>query len=125
MRKVLGIVGQGFVYQKFKNYYNIKTYDLDKNKCNSTEQEVFDCEIVFVCLPTPMEKDGRCHTNIVNNALTELDDNGNTKIVIVKSTVPPGTVMSWNKIYMYTSNMFPYFYYCKIYSTSRNYSELE
>ena len=110
MRKVLGIVGQGFVgnavYQKFKNYYNIKTYDLDKNKCNSTEQEVFDCEIVFVCLPTPMEKDGRCHTNIVNNALTELDDNGNTKIVIVKSTVPPGTVMSWNKIYQNINEVF-------------------
>ena len=36
----IGIIGQGFVgnaiYQKFKNYYNVLTYDLQANLCNST-----------------------------------------------------------------------------------------
>ena len=54
----LGIIGQGFVgnaiYQKFKNYYEVLTYDLDKSKCNSTFDEVDrKCKIIFVCLPTP------------------------------------------------------------------------
>jgi len=99
----IGVIGQGFVgnalYQKFKNYYNIKTYDLDKSKCNSTEQEVFDCEIVFVCLPTPMSKDGSCFTGIVKPTLAALNANNKTKIVIIKSTIPPGTTEKFNNNY--------------------------
>ena len=41
MNKSIGIVGQGFVgnaiYQKFSKYYDIKTYDIDKTKCNATK----------------------------------------------------------------------------------------
>jgi UDPglucose 6-dehydrogenase len=99
----IGIIGQGFVgnavYQKFKNYYNIKTYDLDNTKCNSTEQEVFDCDIVFVCLPTPMAKDGSCYTGIVGITCSALNANNKTKIVIIKSTIPPGTTQKWNDVY--------------------------
>ena len=33
---MIGIIGQGFVgnaiYQKFKNYFDVLTYDLDENK---------------------------------------------------------------------------------------------
>lgn len=99
----IGVIGQGFVgnalYQKFKNYYDIKTYDLDESKCNSSKQEVLDCEIVFVCLPTPMNFDGSCHINIVENAIAEISSNNKTKIAVVKSTVPPGTTKGWNKWY--------------------------
>jgi len=99
----IGVIGQGFVgnalYQKFKNYYDIKTYDLDESKCNSTEQEVFDCEIVFVCLPTPMSLDGSCFTGIVRSTLAALNANNKTKIVIIKSTIPPGTTEKFNNNY--------------------------
>ena len=51
----IGIVGQGFVgnaiYQKFKNFYDIATYDLDESKSNSTEETTMTRDIVFVCLP--------------------------------------------------------------------------
>ena len=40
----IGIIGQGFVgnavYNKFKNYYNVFTYDLDKSLCNSSLEEI-------------------------------------------------------------------------------------
>ena len=40
----IGIIGQGFVgnavYQKFKNYYDVLTYDLDESKCNSNVEEI-------------------------------------------------------------------------------------
>ena len=49
---MIGIIGQGFVgnaiYQKFKDYYEINTYDLDSSKCNSSEQETLDNDIDFV-----------------------------------------------------------------------------
>lgn len=99
----IGIIGQGFVgnavYQKFKNYYPIKTYDLDNSKCNSSKELVFDCDVIFVCLPTPMNEDGSCHVGIVENVLTELSEKTQQKTAIIKSTIPPGTTEGWNKKY--------------------------
>jgi len=57
----LGIVGQGFVgnaiYQKFKNYYEVKTFDLDSTKCNSTFEDVSICDYV-VCVFTDSNECG-------------------------------------------------------------------
>ena len=40
---MIGIIGQGFVgnaiYQKFKNYFDVYTYDLDESKRTSGETE--------------------------------------------------------------------------------------
>ena len=99
----IGIIGQGFVgnaiYQKFKNYFKISTYDLDNSKCNSTEEETLNNEIVFICLPTPMRKDGRCETSIVEKAVKSCAEFGVTKTVVIKSTVPPGTTAKINSLY--------------------------
>jgi UDPglucose 6-dehydrogenase len=100
---MIGIIGQGFVgnavYQKFKKYYSINTYDLDSSKCNSSEQETLDNKIVFVCLPTPMDEVGRCNTSIVEGAVKRCFEFGKTKIVVIKSTVSPGTTEKLNKKY--------------------------
>ena len=103
---MIGIIGQGFVgnavYQKFKNFYKVLTYDIDKTKCNSTKDWVFNqCSYIFVCLPTPMNKDGSCNIDIIDKVLDELDllaDNHEiSRTIIVKSTIPPGTTEKWNK----------------------------
>ena len=58
----IGIIGQGFVgnavAQKFQQYYELLTYDLDETKANATEEEVLSCNILFLCLPTPMRETG-------------------------------------------------------------------
>ena len=100
---MIGIIGQGFVgnavYQKFRNYYNINTYDLDSSKCNSSEQETLNNEIVFVCLPTPMNKDGSCNVTLVESAIRRCSEFGITKTVVIKSTVSPGTTSRINSLY--------------------------
>ena len=97
----IGIIGQGFVgnavYQKFKKYYNIKTYDLQSMLANSSEQEVLDNDIVFICLPTPMDKDGGCHADIVEKAIKRVFEFGIATTVVIKSTVSPGTTAKWNE----------------------------
>ena len=98
----IGIIGQGFVgnaiYQKFSKYYDVKTYDIKGMiHCNSSEQETLDNEVVFICLPTPMNQDGSCHTDIVEAAIKRVFEFGVAKIAVIKSTVPPGTVAKWNK----------------------------
>ena len=100
---MIGIIGQGFVgnaiYQKFKNFYDIDTYDLDESKCNSTEEKTLTKEVVFVCLPTPMSKDGSCYTGIVEDAIEKINEYGETKIAVIKSTIPPGTSEKINNKY--------------------------
>ena len=99
----IGIVGQGFVgnavYQKFKEYYEVLTYDLDETKCNSTFEEVVESDYVFTCLPTPMNSDGSCNTNIVEGVIKQIDEIGKTKGIVVKSTIVPGTTRRWNELY--------------------------
>ena len=97
----IGIIGQGFVgnavYQKFKNFFNVYTFDLVSKLCNSSYEELTNnCEIIFVCIPTPMNKDGSCNVELVKKVLSKL--NKKTKAIIVnKSTVVPGTTDEFNK----------------------------
>jgi len=112
---MIGIIGQGFVgnavYQKFSSFYEVFTYDLDKDKCNSSLSDViFKCETIFVCVPTPMKKDGSCDTSIIESILGEVDllaDNLEAKrTIIIKSTIPPGTTARFNNRYESLSIVF-------------------
>ena len=97
----IGIIGQGFVgtavYEGLKNFFDIETFDINKKStCNSIEEVCNKSDITFVCLPTPMKKDGSCYIGIVENVLEEINSINKCNIIIVKSTVPPGTTASWN-----------------------------
>ena len=70
----IGIIGQGFVgnavYEKFKSFYNTLTYDLNTQLCNSNIEEIrFECKVIFICVPTPMNKDGSCDFSIVESVI--------------------------------------------------------
>ena len=98
----IGIIGQGFVgtavYEGLKQYHKIETYDIAKaSTCKTLEELVETSDVIFVCLPTPMKKDGSCHIGIVENTLLGLDVINKCKTVVVKSTIPPGTTEMWNK----------------------------
>ena len=104
----VGIIGQGFVgtavREGLKQFYEIDTFDLDENKrdVDYIEDIIDRNDIIFVCLPTPMKKDGSCDTSIVENTIIELDDLALTRqcsnrIVIIKSTIPPGTTERLNE----------------------------
>ena len=99
----IGIVGQGYVgtavKEVFSKHYETNTFDLN-GKCNCTDIEdlVDKSDIIFVCVPTPMKKDGSCDTSIVEGVVNEIDDVDITdKIVAIKSTIPPGTTNRLNK----------------------------
>ena len=104
---MIGIIGQGFVgnaiYQKFKNYFDVHTYDLDESKSNDTKENVIHQQYLFLCLPTPMNTNGSCNVDIIERELENIDliaDNQEIiKTVVIKSTIPPGTTQKWNKKY--------------------------
>ena len=94
----VAIIGQGFVGTALKDvfslFFTVNTYDKFKNDL-CTHKELSDaidgCSICFVCLPTPMKKDGSCDTSIVENVVEQICDNNKETIIVIKSTVPPNT----------------------------------
>ena len=113
---MIGIVGQGFVgnavYQRWKQYYDILTYDLDENKSTSSLHNlVMLCDTIFVCLPTPMNKSGECDLSILRESLFEMNtliefEDARSKTIIIKSTIPPGTTQELNKDFKYLNILF-------------------
>jgi UDPglucose 6-dehydrogenase len=103
----IGIVGQGYVGTAikvgFEPHYNIHTYDkfdLAKSTLPNLKDLVQECEVIFVCVPTPMRKDGTCYTGIVEEVIREINSYAtDNPIVVIKSTVPPGTTEKMNKNY--------------------------
>ena len=111
MKKTIGIIGQGFVgsaiREGMQHAFAVETCDIDpeKNSTCETISELVDRvdEVVFVCLPTPMKKNGRCDTRIVEDAIAEIND-ANRKlnksvIAVIKSTIEPGTTDRLNERY--------------------------
>ena len=101
----IGIIGQGFVgtavREGLKDYHTINTFDLVKEcTCDSISDLVNKSNYIFVCVPTPMKQDGSCDTSIVESVVKEINTVSMTdKIVIIKSTVTPGTTERLNKKY--------------------------
>ena len=86
----IGIVGLGIVGSAnsmgFKHLgHDVVEHDI---KFDSVIEDVYDADIVFLCLPTP-DKDGECDTSIIEEVVAEMA--GKYKgIVCIRSTVPPG-----------------------------------
>lgn len=92
----IGIVGNGFVgnaiYENLKNKFDVKVYDVNEQKCLHSLKEVYNTEIVFVCLPTPMTsaEGSECNLSIIDKFFNEVPENTNC-LFAIKSTVPIGT----------------------------------
>lgn len=89
----LGIVGCGVVggavalgFERLG--HSVIRHDL---KLNTRLSDVLDCDIVFICVPTPPGPDGQCDTSIVESIVKDLADLNFQGIVAIKSTVKPGT----------------------------------
>ena len=113
----IGIVGQGYVgtavKEVFSKHYEVDTFDLDKSKrdVDYIEDIIDRNNIIFVCVPTPMKKDGSCDTSIVEGVVKELNELALTRqcsnrIIAIKSTIPPGTTNRLNKECEYVSVIF-------------------
>lgn len=104
MNNTIGIIGQGFVgtaiREGMKNHLTIETYDKFKEEastCVSLEEVCKKAHIVFTCLPTPMKKDGSCDLSILEDTIQKINSFDLGNIVVIKSTVIPGTTSRLNK----------------------------
>ena len=76
------------------------TFDINKNcNCSSIQDLTKKSDIIFICLPTPMRKDRSCDLSIIESVLEQINDEGQQKYVVIKSTVEVGTTDRFSKKY--------------------------
>ncbi|HEY4523499.1 MAG TPA: hypothetical protein VJK04_01340 [Candidatus Paceibacterota bacterium] len=100
----IGVVGVGMVgtplaryFAEHKGYRRGKELFLfDINPEKNYGDDVGKADIIFICVPTPSAKDGSCDLSYVTSAVKRV---GGSKIIVIKSTVPPGTTELFQKKY--------------------------
>ncbi len=113
----LGVIGMGVVgnavYEGLKDAYPIMAYDRFKRFNDGIESIVkFVDGPIFLAVPTPMHSDGTPNTSIVEEVIAEISDNAiaqgksHKPIVVIKSTVAPGTTERLNEKYEAVDIMF-------------------
>lgn len=94
----IGIIGHGYVGESqsfaFSPSFDVRVYDKDLLKSTHSLNEVLDSDFVFVCVPTPMKKDGSQDLSFVESFFKTAKDG---PIYIVKSTIIPGTTNLLNE----------------------------
>jgi len=102
----IGIIGQGFVGSAIREgldkFYEVLTYDIEEKKSRNSHKEVIDnSDIIFLCVPTPMRKSGSCDTRILQKTIEKIENEVNRErspILVIKSTVPPGTTENMSSL---------------------------
>lgn len=88
----IGIIGYGFVGKATDSGFNsnVEKYIVDPKLETSIEQlSEFNPDIAFVCVPTPMGKDGNQDSTILEEVIKQLVRLCPQTIKVVKSTVLP------------------------------------
>ena len=94
----IGIIGYGVVGKAADNTLS-KVYDIvkyDKYQALDDFSLLIDCKFVFIMVPTPFDCDKKeVNQEAIIESLTRLEDIGFRNIVIIKSTVPPGSCKNY------------------------------
>jgi UDPglucose 6-dehydrogenase len=102
----IGIIGIGAVGTPLKKYFeelqnyergqDLFLYDADPKK--AFQDPIQRADIIFIAVPTPNKVDGSSDISFVQDAVQRAAQKKG-KIIVIKSTVPPGTTISFQKKY--------------------------
>lgn len=83
----LGMVGGALKrYFEKKPHYELFLYD--KYQKEGSMAEVNKADFIYICVPTPTNKEGECDISIIEEVVSQIKGN---KTIIIKSTIIPGT----------------------------------
>ena len=95
----IGIVGLGMVggaLMRSLNNKGAEMYFYDKEKKEGSIEEVNQADIIFVCVPTPFDKKKGFDLSYIEDVCNSISGN---KIIVIKSTVLPGTTEKFQQKY--------------------------
>lgn len=98
---VIGIVGLGPVGRALAGalapHFRVMHCDPALAASPDAAQLARDCTVVFVCVPTPAGASGAADVSIVQDVVSQIAQTAsgaNPPLVVIKSTVPPGTTQA-------------------------------
>lgn len=110
-RGYIGVIGYGYVGKAvvnfFKDHFRVFIYDpaygngFGKYENKSSDgyeiyktvqftediDQINSCDLVVICVPTPMSEDGSVDLSIIEETVQKF----NAPLMLIKSTIPPGT----------------------------------
>ncbi len=103
----IGIVGGGVVgratARSFMEHAEVRVYDTVPERKTHGLVDTLECDIVFVCLPTPQKAGPRelaCDTSIIEKFFTQTDSPARRQVnYVIRSTVPPGFTLQLKETY--------------------------
>lgn len=97
----LGVVGGAIAHGFTRLGHEVIGYDTKDSTVRPFEA-LLEAELVFICVPTPQAPDGTCDVSRVDQTVERLfkrDRDLYRGLVVVKSTVPPGTSEAYHQMY--------------------------
>ena len=97
----VAIIGYGFVGKAIENalHDSVELYLVDPIlKTKIVELSNFKPEIIFVCVPTPMNDDGSQNSEIINSVIQEINELSLESKIVIKSTVLPDVILQIEKL---------------------------
>ena len=97
----IGIIGIGVVGSACKKGFesvghNVLIHDI---KLGTSVEDLMSAEIIYICVPSPSNKDGSCNTQIVESVVNEIEVLNFQGVTVIKSTVEIGTTARLAKKY--------------------------
>lgn len=98
----IGIIGLGVVGSAVKHGFQrlghqVSEFDI-KFPATSIDS-VLQTELCFICVPTPPDATGSCDISIVEKTVKDLKEKNYAGLIVIKSTVTPGTTDTLSKKY--------------------------
>jgi UDPglucose 6-dehydrogenase len=90
----VGIIGIGMVGTVLRHGFTRLDHDVhvfDVKMPETSLKDALDSDLVFISVPTPQAADGSCDTSIVERVVADIAETGYKGLVVIKSTVEPGT----------------------------------
>ena len=92
----IAIIGYGIVGKEVGRLFKgALIYDPAFAEVSAPKKNINQADAAFVCVPTPMAADGSCDTSIVEEVISWLE----TPLIIIRSTISPGTTDRLKKQY--------------------------
>lgn len=95
----IGFVGQGFIGKNYANDFESRGYTTVRyaleEPYRENKEKIKECDIVFIAVPTPTTPEG-FDDSLVRGAIGLVSEG---KVVIVKSTIIPGTTKTFQTQY--------------------------
>jgi UDPglucose 6-dehydrogenase len=88
-----GVLGQAMIRGLVEHVDEVRAYDVIPERKTHALHDVMDCDLVFVCLPTPPAENGDCDTTEIDKLLAWIIGNRQGRsqpMLVIRSTVNVG-----------------------------------